>query len=190
MNQASLDTPRALYWAELTASSLVDFVKYLAPFAVVLALGAMVLQCATDRFLKSLGIAALMWVGLYLLAASRSLGAADTATIKFLQSAICLSVLLLYLSTLQQRYKSESAFIFDQSLLYAAGAIVALNLINILHGHGYVPGNPRLFGTAPHPNFLGVQLAICLLILLTPRQGLGPFYKATSTGLSIAAAYL
>lgn len=190
VNQASLDTPRALYWTELTASSLVDVVRYLAPLAVALALGAMVLRCATGKFMNPLGIAAFLWVGVHLLAAARSLGASDVTAIKYLQSATCLSVLLLYFSTLFRRYKSASLVIFDQSLLYAAGAIVALNLINILLGHGYVPGNPRLFGAAPHPNFLGVQLAVCFLILLTPRLGSGPFYKVISTGLLIAAAYL
>ena len=45
--------------------------------------------------------------------------------------------------------------------------LVAGNAVNAALGHGFAPNNPRLFGTSAHPNFLGVQLAICNIVIAT-----------------------
>ena len=39
--------------------------------------------------------------------------------------------------------------------------LITANFLNMAFGHGFAPNNSRLFGTTTHPNFLGVQLAIC-----------------------------
>jgi hypothetical protein len=43
---------------------------------------------------------------------------------------------------------------------------IFINFINFISGYGFVPGNSRYFGTATHPNFIGVNLAICNLIIM------------------------
>lgn len=44
--------------------------------------------------------------------------------------------------------------------------LIVCNALNYFAGYGFVPGNPRMFGTASHPNFLGVQLAISNISIL------------------------
>lgn len=45
-------------------------------------------------------------------------------------------------------------------------SMIGLNLFIYVTGYGFVPGMPRMFGTTVHPNFLGVQMAICLVTCL------------------------
>ena len=45
--------------------------------------------------------------------------------------------------------------------------LIVTNIIDYVRGLGYVPGNPRMFGSASHPNFFGVQLALAGIALLT-----------------------
>jgi len=62
-----------------------------------------------------------------------------------------------------------------KAFVYFATILILTNgFIHIL-GYGFVPQNPRFFGTAIHPNFIGVQLSICNIIiasrfLATPRK--------------------
>lgn len=43
---------------------------------------------------------------------------------------------------------------------------ISVNILHVALGYGFVPGNPRLFGTSAHPNFLGAQSALGAIILL------------------------
>jgi O-Antigen ligase len=52
------------------------------------------------------------------------------------------------------------------SMLYFSYFVVAINAFNLLTGNGFVPGNPRLFGTASHPNYMGVQFGLAEIVLL------------------------
>jgi hypothetical protein len=61
---------------------------------------------------------------------------------------------------------SEFIKIVASCMLYFSYFIVAINAFNLLTGNGFVPENPRLFGTALHPNHLGVQLGIAEIVLL------------------------
>lgn len=46
-----------------------------------------------------------------------------------------------------------------------SATFIAINTINAAFGYGFAPNNPRFFGTATHPNFIGTQLAICNIIV-------------------------
>ncbi|PDT87311.1 hypothetical protein CO669_26005 [Bradyrhizobium sp. Y36] len=52
--------------------------------------------------------------------------------------------------------------------------LILLNFVDYVSGHGYVPGNPRMFGSASHPNFFAVQLAVACSALwfavVSPRR--------------------
>jgi len=54
--------------------------------------------------------------------------------------------------------------------LFAATFIV-INGMNVVLGYGFVPDNPRFFGTASHPNFIGAQLALCNIIVAATIVG-------------------
>lgn len=70
-----------------------------------------------------------------------------------------------------------------------AMAHVSVNLYLLASGHGYVPGNPRFFGTSAHPNFIGVQLGLCSIVLLSrihSKKNLIPaIFLAASIGLQV-----
>ena len=54
----------------------------------------------------------------------------------------------------------------DQSIFGFGAVLVAANFPDYVRGFGFVADNPRMFGSASHPNFFGVQLAICALAFL------------------------
>ena len=56
--------------------------------------------------------------------------------------------------------------ILVSSMLYFSNFVVAINAFNLLTGNGFVPGNPRLFGTTAHPNYMGVQFGLAEIVLL------------------------
>lgn len=56
--------------------------------------------------------------------------------------------------------------ILVSSMLYFSNFVVAINAFNLLTGNGFVIGNPRLFGTAAHPNYMGVQFGLAEIVLL------------------------
>lgn len=58
---------------------------------------------------------------------------------------------------------------FHKGAFWAACAVIAVNILNVATGNGYIVNAPRLYGTTVHPNFLGVQLALCLLAVVTFR---------------------
>jgi hypothetical protein len=67
-----------------------------------------------------------------------------------------------------------------------AFALVTLNLVMYVIGYGYLGRNERFYGSAIHPNFLGVQMAICVLVLshltVTARPLLKIFAAVFLTG--------
>jgi O-Antigen ligase len=56
--------------------------------------------------------------------------------------------------------------ILVSSMLYFSNFIIAINAFNLLTGNGFVPGNPRLFGTTAHPNYMGVQFGLAEIVIL------------------------
>lgn len=71
--------------------------------------------------------------------------------------------------------------IFKKSLLLMSVVFISVNLANELLGFGYVVGVPRYFGITSHPNFLGVQMALFCIILITSinLSLIGFFYFAS-----------
>jgi O-antigen ligase len=61
---------------------------------------------------------------------------------------------------------------------------VGINAALLFAGHGYVPGNPRFFGTSVHPNFIAVQLGLCSVILFSRIRSL----RDVTTIVALAAA--
>lgn len=56
--------------------------------------------------------------------------------------------------------------VLADSFFWFATLLVIVNFSSLSLGFGFVPGNVRFFGTTTHPNFIGVQLAICNIALL------------------------
>lgn len=90
----------------------------------------------------------------------------DAATKLFMASLLALFVFVV-LGTLISRYGAENIKIAAARAFIAfASVFIAINGLIYVLGYGFVPNNPRFFGTATHPNFIGVQLAISNLVML------------------------
>jgi len=80
--------------------------------------------------------------------------------------------------------------IVNQALHVAAFLIVGLNLLELLNGNGFVPGNVRFFGVGGHPNFTGVHMALCVLILSGSLWDGTKIHRIVTAAFLLAAAYL
>ncbi|MCF3128336.1 O-antigen ligase family protein [Acinetobacter soli] len=88
-------------------------------------------------------------------------------SIKILQALFVYISVFLISSALILKYNYEEIkSIFYNSLIVFSIIYIFLNLISHLGGYSYVSGNPRFFGLTVHPNFAGVHLAICNIIIL------------------------
>lgn len=108
---------------------------------------------------------ALIYCTLLTFGVARALLADEIFAMKLFGTMVITAWLMIVLNAAQVRYQPEECFKNIQAGAYASFlAFIFLNLLNIKSGHGYVPGNPRLFGTSIHPNFLGVQAALSCLV--------------------------
>ena len=84
-------------------------------------------------------------------------------------------VLIIFIYIYTELILTNQGLIYYESSLRSALVLfslcfILLNALNYFLGYGFVPGNPRYFGTTTQPNFIGVQLAICNIILLSKMQ--------------------
>lgn len=155
------------FWAELAWHPLVGALKNLSPvfFACFCLSGLLVLW--RKRVILPLRGLPLVFVIIQIFALLRSMATGDPYWLK----AAFTPVLFLFVYAVLASFAWVYGYIECSRLLYKSGLafsffFIGLNFLNILTGNGYVPGNGRLFGTSIHPNFLGVQLASCLIFVL------------------------
>lgn len=87
--------------------------------------------------------------------------------VQALQAALILLFIYYVFGVLVVRFGVEE--VMEQmatGFLFFSMFYIFINFINFVGGYGFVPGNLRYFGTATHPNFIGVNLAICNLIVV------------------------
>lgn len=90
----------------------------------------------------------------------------EVLSLKVLIGALIFLFSYIYLSLIIYRIGHETFIKEVFYILYLFSIFyISVNIINNILGYGYVHGFPRNFGTTTHPNFLGVQIALCLLII-------------------------
>lgn len=87
---------------------------------------------------------------------------------QFLQAFLVLLFIYLVLSISFVKYGVDNCFVEIKKALYFISIIfVMVNAIGFYSGYGFVADNPRFFGSSSHPNFIGVQLSLCAIILIS-----------------------
>jgi hypothetical protein len=77
-----------------------------------------------------------------------------------------------------------------RAVLLFAAVLIPANFADWLLGGGYSPYSLRFYGTADHPNFLGVQLAVCCLALIALRRSSSWWRYLTKIALGGAGLWL
>lgn len=160
------------YWSDLAWDPISLVLKKLSIFVGIAGMAAAVAVIAiSPRYSIRRGGVSSAYVVLASYAAFRGWFYSDEAAWKLFQSWILL-VLVLGAVEFYVIAKGDLAYLdglvdvlFVMSLL-----LIGLNAYGYFLGYGYVPGNPRYFGTSAHPNFIGVQLAICNISLWSAFQ--------------------
>jgi hypothetical protein len=167
------------FWSELSWHPIVVFLKtnfQLLAFLNVVIGAILVIKERSPVLMKTTYL--LVLILMYVFAISRAVFAdVDHAT--KLSVTICILIWIwIVVGKSKVLYGVEAAVILTERAVFAfAIFFVALNMVNFASGYGYVPGNPRFFGTSGHPNFIGVQLALCNLLMLFKLPKLDGFLK-------------
>jgi len=165
-DQAAISATR--FWSSLSTNPYIAILKSNAVVAVVPLAGLAIASLLTLRRLafRVLPIS-LLFILLSLVATLRGLLGDQDSGYKTLNSCIIFTAATIYISILVGTIGSEKyRSILISALTYSAIFLIGCNGFNYFTGFGFVSGNPRLFGTTIHPNFMGVQAAIaCLLIM-------------------------
>jgi hypothetical protein len=86
---------------------------------------------------------------------------------KYLTAVLMFVSVCLLFWALQATYGTTATReIVCTSLRWFSLALVWVNVLNWIAGYGFVGDSPRLFGTAAHPNFLGVQIGLGSLVAI------------------------
>ncbi|WP_186415248.1 O-antigen ligase [Pannonibacter sp. P2PFMT1] len=113
------------------------------------------------------------------------------ASIKHLFSIVLFSAAgVMFWNSAARIGKALSVESIKIGIYFFSVALILANLFNLLTGHGFVPGVARLFGTSGHPNFLGVQLALCCLVFVDKIVLTRRLFRALNTALFLAGLYL
>ncbi|WP_374494569.1 O-antigen ligase family protein [Zoogloea sp.] len=156
------------FWTELEWDPISMMFKKVSLYVGLLGAAAgcaLILMCR--KKVVRLGSASLPYLGLLLYVVFRVAVEGESAAGKYVLGFVLMLVLLVAIEFYISNFGvgqcvSELSF----SLGVVAIFYVLLNFVGMVMGYGYVPGNPRFFGTSSHPNFIGVQLALCDLTLL------------------------
>jgi len=105
---------------------------------------------------------------LALIAAIRGWIFSDDFGFKLLQAG-CITLLIFLVATFFISRRGFSVYANDlaEGMVAASMVFLCINAFNYIYGYGFVPGNPRFFGSSIHPNFIGIQLAICNLTIFS-----------------------
>lgn len=157
------------FWGDLKWSPLVLYLKKFSFISLaLLAVTAGYFMARSRKFVIGSNICGwLLWSELAY-AAARTLFEGSDADIKIVIGSFIQLAILIYfniaITNIGTIDKTGHGF-YDNAtkgIYYFSAFLVLVNLFNVVTGNGFVPGNPRLFGTSSHPNFLGVQLGISL----------------------------
>lgn len=89
----------------------------------------------------------------------------DTAS-KYGLGAVIIMAICAYFASCRSRLSGhEMIFSVVMALAAFSVGLVALNVLSYATGYGFLNRNPRFYGSSTHPNFLGVQMAVCLMSL-------------------------
>lgn len=155
------------YWSDLAWDPISLVLKKLSIYVGVGGMAAAVALIAiSPKYSIRRGGVSSVYVALASYAAFRGWFYSDEAAWKLFQGWVLL-VLVLGAVEFYIVAKGESVYLagFVDVLFVMSLVLISLNIYGYSLGYGYVPGNPRYFGTSAHPNFIGVQLAICNISL-------------------------
>jgi|HubBroStandDraft_6_1064221.scaffolds.fasta_scaffold248255_1 hypothetical protein len=156
------------WWSDLQRHLVVSFLKeysiIILGFTCILIVSGVV---SRRHFFIYLTLGPLIFLMEVLYAVCRgSLGDSEFG-VRLLIGFLFYSVVIFYcFNIIVNDCTSNFVKILVSSMLYFSYFIVAINAFNLLTGNGFVPGNPRLFGTALHPNHMGVQFGLAEIVLL------------------------
>jgi hypothetical protein len=186
------------FWSELKWSPIVFYTKKFSFLAlpIISCLGAYFIARSKKLFVGINTCGWLLW-SLMLYAALRTVAEGKNADVKIIIGSLTSLAIAIYFNIVisniglvdaKNRGFAENA---TKGIFYYAIFLVAINFVNVVTGNGYVPGNPRLFGTSAHPNFLGVQLGIGLVAVTYYTVFLNQsFGRIVSAFALIAGIYL
>jgi len=155
------------YWSELSIHPAISFLKSSSYVLLIMAgiIGFFII-IRTKHLSIRISSASTILLALTLVSGMRATYFDMNAAFKLFQAfALTLFIILVGgrltsdCGITQIKQKLANAF-----FIFSATFIV-INAMNVAFGYGFAPNNPRFFGTATHPNFIGSQLAICNIIV-------------------------
>lgn len=156
------------FWTELEWDPISMIFKKISLYVGLLAAacGCLVVLMCRKKVIRFGGVS-LPYLGLLLYVVLRVAVEGDGVVGKYVLGFVLMFVLL---AAIEFHISSFGVGRCVRDLSFSLGLVavfyVLLNFFGMVMGYGYVPGNPRFFGTSSHPNFIGVQLALCDLTLL------------------------
>ena len=162
-------------------------------FPIVLAITALAAACALfgAELRLRLHPVSLLICALPFYAAFRSSFEDADLALKSLQAFLLFAFLTIFIAFRRANVRDDVvADTVAAAFSLLAFILVCLNLMFYLGGYGYLGQNARFFGTTVHPNFLGVQMAVCGIILLHLALTGRPMLKPVAIAALAAAVFL
>jgi O-antigen ligase len=189
-DQATETRIRTRFWGTVEISVFVQIVRTLAPYIVLLSL-ALIATFVVRHFKLSTALGVpLVLVATYAIASLRTAFSNEGIATNYALSLIVIAVVIIYISSLSKSKNQKHLETVYTSLFYLSVFFAAINVANIALGGGFAAGNSRLYGSSAHPNFMGAQTALLLIVAIMPRASSQTFHTILRITLAAILAAL
>lgn len=159
------------HWAEFTNGPLILIIKQnINATYLVLAILLPIAFIYNGKPGLRLPVSASVFSLIYFFGGLRTLTTDPLVAVKFFVAFGVMAIIMIYMASLAERGRNVIGIV-NSALLATATTLISLNVLEYATGNGYAPGFARFFGTSAHPNFIGVQMAICCLVVMGAYQG-------------------
>lgn len=155
------------FWSDISRTYMLSFIKNNIYAIYIILLTIFLYSISSLRSINfRVNSFVLLFVLTYFYGFLRGMYTDFTFSAKMLFGFLLFFCLYIYIYSLYITFKVRVSEIIDKSFYVISVILISLNIIEYVAGGGFVPGVTRYFGSSSHPNFIGVQMAVCCVAVV------------------------
>ncbi len=166
------------FWSDITRTYILSLIKdYIYILYIILFILFLYSVSSLKMIRFRINSYVLLFVSVYFYGFLRGMYTDFTFSAKMLTGFLLFLGLYTYIYSIYITFKMDASEIISRSFYLISVILISLNIIEYIAGGGFVPGVSRYFGSSSHPNFIGVQMAVCCAAVIYSSKATSKFTK-------------